>query len=924
MARKRVRSLNCPDRRSYRIGRKASTSRPLPSPLKFDDKRMSRRHAEIVWLEDAWFLVDLHSTNGTYVNRRLIDGRIKLQDGDLIQMGETLFAVGDATRYLKPGTGAVRRDGQLSEDDAADVIAALVDGDDEEPNFANLTGDKVLLGDGDAAEGSGGANLGPSETMADAIVPGELEPPIEAEIPPAEPAPPVVITRPKPQPVAITKADRDGPRIVVERVSKASTSPRTQIDPLVAIDKLLQEEISSSRIVGRPESPLSPAKTNGGSVAEHDGIPSPAASPVGTRPESPAGTIARNARPSEVIAKDLGSPPPAVSSSGVELPEAELIDGDSISLDDLQPVAPVADSSPSQVQAKDVHEELPAIPQAKQPEPAIQIEPPPSVTQNEPVIQKAPEPTPVENEPAISDAMDAKEDSPQVIASDESGDQIDLDLSVADPEVEPVEAQPAASHEPSAPPPEGPKLEEALTATADAPESEAKTKIKPRLQVPIPTEEENAKLGAEFAEMMEDDNPSPAPPPEAEAAPALAAAPEVEADAEAEAASLPEKFDEPADKIGAGWLVAGAVCVVMVMIGVAAIVHMIRGNATLPQAAQPLIPPIMTPPPAPVLPPTTPAASSVNGAPNGPSLIQGNNQKAEAAPAKTAPAKPVPATHPTIPGPSFNDASDMPQMPFGPGNSAAHPGSATPKATPGPATSPGSPAADASGRDVYGQALPPTTMTTISASEGAALAPAGQVASPAGSPTTAQPALSGVAYLLDASGSQIDCLPLLKKYLASMLEQAKTHDPFTIIIFQRGQAIEMPPAGLKPATVDNVVKAIDYLAQPANGIAPSGSADPSNAFRLAFGYHVREIRILSGRPTGDGPDNVTLETLMDLLDRLDSGRRVNIHAVQFFVTDPQNVLRQIAQKYHGSYTFIDDRHAKSGTFEAPDQLTPAK
>jgi len=48
---------------------------------------VSRDHAIIVHRGDAWYLDDLGSLNGTYVNRRRIDSQ-HLEDGDEVQVGK--------------------------------------------------------------------------------------------------------------------------------------------------------------------------------------------------------------------------------------------------------------------------------------------------------------------------------------------------------------------------------------------------------------------------------------------------------------------------------------------------------------------------------------------------------------------------------------------------------------------------------------------------------------------------------------------------------------------------------------------------------------------------------------------------------------------------------------------------------------------
>ena len=55
--------------------------------LVIDDSFVSGSHAEIVFDRGVWWLQDLGSTNGTFVNGQPVRGRIQLQHGDVIQFG---------------------------------------------------------------------------------------------------------------------------------------------------------------------------------------------------------------------------------------------------------------------------------------------------------------------------------------------------------------------------------------------------------------------------------------------------------------------------------------------------------------------------------------------------------------------------------------------------------------------------------------------------------------------------------------------------------------------------------------------------------------------------------------------------------------------------------------------------------------------
>ena len=58
------------------------------------DTEVSRLHAELERLGDEWTLSDDGlSRNGSYLNGRRVQGRQRLRDGDVLQVGQTLLAV---------------------------------------------------------------------------------------------------------------------------------------------------------------------------------------------------------------------------------------------------------------------------------------------------------------------------------------------------------------------------------------------------------------------------------------------------------------------------------------------------------------------------------------------------------------------------------------------------------------------------------------------------------------------------------------------------------------------------------------------------------------------------------------------------------------------------------------------------------------
>jgi hypothetical protein len=67
------------------IGRRPSNS------LQIEDSFVSGAHAELVFDEGSWWLIDLGSTNGTFINGRPVRQRTRVQAEDIVQFGRTKF-----------------------------------------------------------------------------------------------------------------------------------------------------------------------------------------------------------------------------------------------------------------------------------------------------------------------------------------------------------------------------------------------------------------------------------------------------------------------------------------------------------------------------------------------------------------------------------------------------------------------------------------------------------------------------------------------------------------------------------------------------------------------------------------------------------------------------------------------------------------
>lgn len=81
------RRFELPDNEPQMIGRSAES-------LPLADQTISRRHASLTPDDGKWYIHDLQSSNGTYVNGKRLQDRRELKKGDQIRTGQTLMVFG--------------------------------------------------------------------------------------------------------------------------------------------------------------------------------------------------------------------------------------------------------------------------------------------------------------------------------------------------------------------------------------------------------------------------------------------------------------------------------------------------------------------------------------------------------------------------------------------------------------------------------------------------------------------------------------------------------------------------------------------------------------------------------------------------------------------------------------------------------------
>lgn len=85
------------------IGRGPQADAAVPGEIPLgDDRFVSRRHAQIVPVDGAFWFFDLASANGSFLNNRRVTAACLLRAGDLIQVGNTTlsFEHGEAVRLV--------------------------------------------------------------------------------------------------------------------------------------------------------------------------------------------------------------------------------------------------------------------------------------------------------------------------------------------------------------------------------------------------------------------------------------------------------------------------------------------------------------------------------------------------------------------------------------------------------------------------------------------------------------------------------------------------------------------------------------------------------------------------------------------------------------------------------------------------------
>ncbi len=107
---------------SYELGQTSVTlGRASENSIVLAESKISRQHAQLNWVDDGWEVVDLASSNGTFVNGERVERR-RLKPGDDLQIGDCLL-------HYEAGAAEVKEeaDAAVAIENEADLERTLAD-----------------------------------------------------------------------------------------------------------------------------------------------------------------------------------------------------------------------------------------------------------------------------------------------------------------------------------------------------------------------------------------------------------------------------------------------------------------------------------------------------------------------------------------------------------------------------------------------------------------------------------------------------------------------------------------------------------------------------------------------------------------------------------------------------------------------------
>ena len=78
-------------KKNYIIDNMITLGRQEDNQIQINDQYISKKHFKLYKEGGEYILIDLNSSNGTYLNERKIEGAVTLKDKDIIQVGNIKF-----------------------------------------------------------------------------------------------------------------------------------------------------------------------------------------------------------------------------------------------------------------------------------------------------------------------------------------------------------------------------------------------------------------------------------------------------------------------------------------------------------------------------------------------------------------------------------------------------------------------------------------------------------------------------------------------------------------------------------------------------------------------------------------------------------------------------------------------------------------
>jgi hypothetical protein len=77
--------------RTYDLRDEQTVGRAAGCQITLDDTYVSQLHARVFSKDGAWYVEDLGSTNGTYLNSKRVSGALAVKRGDRVKIGATVL-----------------------------------------------------------------------------------------------------------------------------------------------------------------------------------------------------------------------------------------------------------------------------------------------------------------------------------------------------------------------------------------------------------------------------------------------------------------------------------------------------------------------------------------------------------------------------------------------------------------------------------------------------------------------------------------------------------------------------------------------------------------------------------------------------------------------------------------------------------------